>query len=519
MRKIFFRSETVSETSFLDRIRSYKPVLWINGKRDSRSFSKPYSGPAHGPSAASGVVSAGGLCGAEKLITEAEVKNAEERLGRFAPYIASAFRETVHANGIIESPLYKIDGMAKYLNGLSRKVNRYSWRRPSSSRSRTVPLNLYLKADHELPISGSIKARGGFYEVLKLAEDLALEHGLINVADGSAGLRACRMSRGMGKKNYRIFDGYEFRELFSRYRIIVGSTGNLGLSIGIMGARFGFKVEVHMSAEAKQWKKELLRSRGVSVIEHSGDYSAAVAEGRRQAEADPRAHFVDDENSRDLFLGYAVGALRLEEQLSAAGIEVSAERPLFVYLPCGVGGGPGGIAWGLKLVYGEKVYPFFAEPTHAPCMLLGLATGRHAEVSVFDFGLDCRTAADGLAVGRPSEFVGKLVEPFLQGSYTVEDGMMFRLLASLYDTEGIALEPSAVPGLIGPVMLRQTAEGRAFLYGANGEKNGLGGVKLEDAFRRGVHIAWATGGGMVPESDMQGYIDQGREFGGFPLRV
>jgi D-serine dehydratase len=504
----------VFETSLLDRIRSYKPVLWINGKRDPRYSSKPYSGPAHGPSAASGVVSAGDLCGAEKGITEAEVNDAEARLERFAPFIASAFRETVHANGIIESPLYKIDGMAEYLNGLSRKVNRPSCRGPRSERSGAFPLNLYLKADHRLPISGSIKARGGFYEVLKLAEDLASEHGLIDVADSSAGLRACRMSRGAGKKNYRIFDGPEFRDLFSRYRIVVGSTGNLGLSIGIMGTRLGFKVEVHMAAEAKQWKKELLRSRGAAVIEHRGDYSAAVAEGRRQAEADPRAHFVDDENSRELFLGYAVAALRLEEQLAAAGVEVSAERPLFVYLPCGVGGGPGGIAWGLKLVYGEKVYPFFAEPTHAPCMLLGLMTGRHSDVSVFDFGLDSVTEADGLAVGRASGFAGKLVEPFLSGSYTVEDGMMFRLLAALYGTEGIALEPSAAPGLIGPVMLRQTAEGRSLLEGT-----GLGGIKLEDAFRRGTHIAWATGGGMVPESDMQGYIDQGREFGGFPLRV
>lgn len=505
------------ETSLIDRIRSYKPVLWINGKRDAQSFSKPYSGPAHGPSAASGVVSAGDLCGAEKGITEAEVNDAEERLARFAPFIASAFSDAVQANGIIESPLYKIDRMAKYLNGLGRTRNRPSCKGSRIERSGSFPLNLYLKADHRLPISGSIKARGGFYEVLKLAEELAEKHGLLTragTAGRTAGPRGCRMSRGTGENDYRIFDDPEFRDLFSRYRIIVGSTGNLGLSIGIMGTRLGFKVDVHMSADAKQWKKELLRSRGAAVLEHRGDYSQAVAEGRKQAEEDHRAHFVDDEKSRDLFLGYAVGALQLKKQLSAAGIEVSADRPLFVYLPCGVGGGPGGIAWGLRLVFGENVYPFFAEPTHAPCMLLGLMTGRHSDVSVFDFGLDSVTEADGLAVGRPSGFAGKLVESLLAGAYTVEDGLMFRLLAALYDTEGIAVEPSAAPGLIGPVMLRQTAEGRSFLEGT-----GLGGIKLEDAFRRGTHIAWATGGGMVPESDMQGYIDRGRKFGEFPLRV
>ncbi len=181
-------------------------------------------------------------------------------------------------------------------------------------------------------------------------------------------------------------------------------------------------------------------------------------------------------------------------QFDQMGIKVDADHPLFVYLPCGVGGGPGGVAFGLKLAFGENVHCFFAEPTHSPCMLLGVHTGLHDAIAVQDLGIDNLTAADGLAVGRASGFVGRAMERLLNGFYTLSDQEMYDMLGLLARDEQITLEPSALAGMAGPWRVAAHPEWLTV--------RGFDAATMAQA----THLVWATGGGMVPAEEMAKYL-------------
>lgn len=428
-------AEWLSRFPQLADLAAAKPTYWQN---------------IHSLNAASAITSSG--------FTAQDVEDAALRLERFAPLIAKLFPETAPSKGIIESPLREIPKFHALIQ------ERYQL--PPTRR-------LLLKMDSHLPISGSIKARGGIYEILKLAENIAMSAQKLKWSD-----------------DYSKLAEPEVRELLGQFTIVVGSTGNLGLSIGVMGRALGFKVKVHMSHDARQWKKDMLRSKGAEVIEHELDYETAVAEGRKEAMDTPNTHFVDDENSRTLFLGYATAGARLKTQLETMGIEVNEENPLHVYLPCGVGGGPGGVCFGLKLIYRENARCCFVEPVQAPAVTLGLGTRLFGSTSGLEIGLSGKTAADGLAVSRPSTLVCRAMLELVDACATVEDEGLYRLLSLLYDTEGIRQEPSALAaagGFIGSMRLGNL-----------------------DIFSKGTHILWATGGSMVPKEDWQAYYEKGK---------
>ena len=113
-------------------------------------------------------------------------------------------------------------------------------------------------------------------------------------------------------------------------------------------------------------------------------------------------------------------------------------------------------------------------------MLLAMATGKGSAVCAADFGLNGITAADGLAVTRASALVWREMRGALDGCFTVHDEDLFEYLRLLDRTAGIRIEPSACAG--------------------------FAGLQYLSGDPKAIHIVWATGGGMVPNEEMDRYL-------------
>lgn len=425
-----------------DDVLAGRPTLWLNT-----------------------ALKANGIADRSLPIRASQVKEAEQNWKLLAPLLQICFPELTASKGLIQSKLIEATSLRKAVGYEDAEYGR-----------------VFVKADGDLPVAGSIKARGGVYEVFMYAKQMAEKRGILTPGG-----------------DITVLASTQARALFAQHTIAVGSTGNLGLSVGIAARALGFRAVVHMSSDAKQWKVERLTRLGVEVVQHKADYTTAVECARIDAEGDPTIYFVDDERSEMLFFGYSAAASELASQLEAAGVTVDEEHPLFIYLPCGIGGAPGGAAYGLKAIFGDAAHAFFVEPVQSPCALVHMMSGSKELISVYDVGLTNRTEADGMAVARMSAFVADVMKPMLSGIFTVADDDLFRWLWMAETTQSIRLEPSATAGFAGPEFIVKSTQGLAYQ-----EAHGLTG-KLAQA----THIIWTTGGAFVPADQFKNFMDRG----------
>ena len=198
----------MADTAVLDRVKAARPTLWCN----------PAYLPAKDPVAAQGLA------------------EAIDNWAMLAPLLKKLFPQLEETGGRITSELIDVSPIRDALGYGDARFGQ-----------------LFVKGDHALPVAGSVKARGGLFEVLMAAVMEARSVGFLGKGDDITKLAS-----------------KEAKRFFSRRTIAVGSTGNLGLSVGIAARTLGYNVVVHMSADAKAWKVERLRRFGVKVMQYEG---------------------------------------------------------------------------------------------------------------------------------------------------------------------------------------------------------------------------------------------------------
>lgn len=403
----------------------------------------------------------------KQSITRSDIQEARELLERAKPLFTKLWPDDQTLKdweGLIESPLTSAQNLRDAMGGTG------TW---------------LLKRDDDLPVAGSIKGRGAFFAVLEHAEKLAIEKGLI--AKGQDLGNLCSP---------------EAKAIFSEYKIAVGSTGNLGMGIALLAAALGFDAKVYLSEEAADWKKKRLVDHGCKIYEHDGNFKEALQKGRDDCAAanaakPASAHFVDDEDSKPLSVGPAVAGLRLKEQLERNGIRIGADRPLFVYIPTGVGGGPSGVLRGLVDAFQDEglhphVHGILVQPKQCASVLARMSIpdkDNKQPVDVYHLGLNNTSPrGDGMAVPQASELAFANLQVNAAGAMTVSDEDMLKNTALLHKKQGIVIETSAAASINGPKWCGSEA-GREYI-----KKNGM-----EKAMPNAVHVMWFTGGGKVPE--------------------
>jgi len=186
----------------LTQLIAREVVLWLNPKIQRYDFAKP--------SLSFGMP---------------DFQRAQNTFSHFASFLNTNYPMAIRDDGLFYSPLQPI----AHLQGVFQDLFQ-------------IPIlgQFFVKRDDLLPIAGSIKARGGFHEVLLIAQRLLTEKWQIGP-----------------DFNYSSLNEPKYLAFFNKYTLVVGSTGNLGLSIGILGRLLGFQVQVHMSNDAKPWKKHI----------------------------------------------------------------------------------------------------------------------------------------------------------------------------------------------------------------------------------------------------------------------
>jgi len=279
-----------------------------------------------------------------------------------------------------ETPLVKLDGMAKYLGVKEVYVKDESYR---------FGLNAF-------------KVLGGSFA---MARYIAEETG-----------------RDVSELPYSVLTSQKLREEFGQATFYTATDGNHGRGVAWAANKLQQKAVVHMPVGSTQTRLENILKEGAQADITDLNYDDCVRLAAKEAAETERGIIIQD-TAWDgyekvpswIMQGYGTMALEAGEQLKALG----CERPTHVFVQAGVGSLAGAVVGYYANLYRENPPVFVVvEAEAAACLYKGAAAG-DGDIRIVDG--DLRTIMAGLACGEPNTVSWDILKNHVQVFTAVED--------------------------------------------------------------------------------------------------
>jgi len=249
----------------------------------------------------------------------------------------------------------------------------------------------------------------------------------------------------------------EHLEVTANHVFTTASSGNHGRAVAAGAKLFGNHCVIFLPKFTSADKEAAIRARGAEVIRVDGDYDTAVAECRRQAEANGWTIISDtswegyDSIPRSVMRGYAVLVEEIIQQWQAG--------PTHVFVQAGVGGLAAAVFGYLWARYEPRPVFIVVEPESADCWFQSNLAGKPALASG-----NADTVMGGLACREISPVTWPVIGLGADWFMTIEEDQVVparRLFANALDDDPtITSGPSGSAGLAG--LTRVCTEAAAF---------------------------------------------------------
>jgi threonine dehydratase len=211
----------------------------------------------------------------------------------------------------------------------------------------------------------------------------------------------------------------------ARVGVTTGSAGNHAQALAFAAQHFGVPCEIFVPIGSPITKIEACRALGARVVEHGADVAAAVRESEERAAATGTA-FCSPFDDRSVIAGQGTIGLELVEDVAHLAS---------VILPLGGGGLISGVAIAVKSLRPDVRIIGVQASVCAP--YAGATPAGGAVV----------TLADGIAVKRPGELTGPLVEHWVDDVVTVDEDAIADAMVLLMERAKLYVEGAGAVGV------------------------------------------------------------------------